>query len=800
MKQLFLLLFLAITLFSCTTQNRVFLRLPSSLKPISQNQASNFRPVQNAVHYHAIPFLRPLEGDFKSFHSNERGQLTYLEGTPHVPAFYNARSTESVAQAAYHYLNTIKEAMQIKNPKEEVVMLQNQTDNLGFVHLKMQQYFQGVKVYGGQIVLHGNGGQLNAFNGTYYPTPKLSNLSPSLTQASAINKVLSDIPKYVPYHQLSTLSRTLLHGYHGPFSELVIYHLNHQANQEMLCYHVTIMANALERWEYFVDAQNGNIVHQYKNMCSDGPGTAQATDLSGVSRNINTYSKSGTWFLIDASRSMFNLGQSTLPDNPVGAIWTIDAQNSGPSDIILHQNSSSNNRWNNPKAVSAHYHAGLTYEYYKNTFGRNSIDGNGGTITSVINVANDDGSGSNPPGELPLNPGQDYILSYDVNSSDPNTLYISNTGATDFTAISTTEMKRKVSIVDNGAVGLFIGEDNSMNTILLTSPYTEQAISPDYIWDNAAASKDGNRIAAITTDVDSTIYVYDYTLGWKRFHLYNPTFTPGITTDNVLYADAIEWDYSGNFLIYDAYNTLQNSNGDVVDYWDMNMVRVWNSAANTWGDGQIFKIFSNMPEGINVGNPCLSKNSPYILAFDYLDNNTGEMDVMAVNLETGDVGTLFANNPVLGFPNYSKADNQIVFDSHNQVGDEVVATLSLQSDKIHPTGTATALIDVAKWPVWYATGNRNLTDVKETGKASAFVSIYPNPVSGRMNVALETTKSENYRIEIYNLTGSKLLSMKGISVPPVTHQKVITKELYKGTYVVKITMGHRQFTKKMVKL
>lgn len=108
---------------------------------------------------------------------------------------------------------------------------------------------------------------------------------------------------------------------------------------------------------------------------------------------MNTYLKNGNYYLIDASRGMWAGG--TLPDDPKGAIWTVDAKNVSPENDnfnIFHV-TSSNNTWNAKGAVSAHYNGGIAYEYFKNTFGRNSINGSGGTIISVINVSENDGSG-----------------------------------------------------------------------------------------------------------------------------------------------------------------------------------------------------------------------------------------------------------------------------------------------------------------------------------------------------------------------------------------------------------------------
>jgi Zn-dependent metalloprotease len=39
--------------------------------------------------------------------------------------------------------------------------------------------------------------------------------------------------------------------------------------------------------------------------------------------------------------------------------------------------------------VSAHYNAGQAFEYFRNTFNRNSINGSGGNVISIINVTDE---------------------------------------------------------------------------------------------------------------------------------------------------------------------------------------------------------------------------------------------------------------------------------------------------------------------------------------------------------------------------------------------------------------------------
>lgn len=209
------------------------------------------------------------------------------------------------------------------------------------------------------------------------------------------------------------------------------------------------------------------------------------------------------------------------------------------------------------------------------------------------------------------------------------------------------------------------------------------------------------------------IFIIDLVSGDNRaFELYNPTTAEGVTTGTVLYPDALEWDYSGELLIYDALNALEGANGNMLEFWDVGVLQAWDNQSADFGDGTIFKLFANLPEGVSIGNPSFAKTSGNILAFDRYDGNTDDYEVFTVNVETGDVETVYANNK-LGFPNYSKDDDQLLFDSFNN-GDEVIGIISLGADKLTPIGNAQELIPDGKWGIWFTVGQRAiLSSAKE---------------------------------------------------------------------------------------
>ena len=93
-----------------------------------------------------------------------------------------------------------------------------------------------------------------------------------------------------------------------------------------------------------------------------------------------------------------------------------------------------------------------------------------------------------------MNPGQEYLLSYDTDNSDPATLYMTAVTGTNFTSLSTTVMKGKASVTDDGSAAVFVSGDSKIRYISLDPLKPETILSDDAFWDNVAISKDGNRL------------------------------------------------------------------------------------------------------------------------------------------------------------------------------------------------------------------------------------------------------------------------------------------------------------------
>ncbi len=307
--------------------------------------------------------------------------------------------------------------------------------------------------------------------------------------------------------------------------------------------------------------------------------------------------------------------------------------------------------------------------------------------------------------------GEDFMLIYNTDPDYSPTLYQYDLNET-LLPLTSTPMKGKVSVTDDGAYAVYVSEDGNARLLILDPDNPEEImLTEEGGWDNVAISKDGNRVALISTEVDASIYVIDIVNEadpYRQFVLYNPTTShDNSSAGGVQYADEIEFDLTGEYIIYDAYNELSSSIFESIGYWDIGFLKVWDNTNNKWGDGSISKLYGTLAENVSIGNPVFSKNSPDIIAFDYFDEVNEDYAVIGADLLTSDIDIIYLNN-TLGFPSFSRLDDVVTFTELDENNDEMVSAIYLEDNKISPSGDVIPLITMAKWPVFYSTGSRAL--------------------------------------------------------------------------------------------
>ncbi|MBC8754255.1 M4 family metallopeptidase [Kordia sp. YSTF-M3] len=280
-------------------------------------------------------------------------------------------------------------------------------DRTGMQHEKMQQYYNGIKVEFGTIIVHAKNNAVKSINGELYNALGV-NLSPTLSPQEAFEKAKA----YVGAQQYlwSNPAEAAAMNYSKPTGELVLLpEMNTYSGLLNLAYKFDIYATQpVSRGEVYVDAQNGQILfnnkiikHYYnegREMLNDPANlvarkTTTAPFVTGTantrysgSRSIETrLETSGLYTLNDDSRNVF----------------TRDAQNvvfGGGYVNNFAEFTDADNTWTLPgldnAALDAHWGAMQSYDFWLNVQGRDGIDGNGFPMRSYVHVANPQGGGS----------------------------------------------------------------------------------------------------------------------------------------------------------------------------------------------------------------------------------------------------------------------------------------------------------------------------------------------------------------------------------------------------------------------
>lgn len=407
-------------------------------------------------------------------------------------------------------------------------------------------------------------------------------------------------------------------------------------------------------------------------------------------------------------------------------------------------------------------------------------------------------SGGSYEDDLPTNPGQDFIL---VTGTNNQNLFILNDKAESLGQISSKKIISKPSVSDDGSEIIYVADDNHIYLISIDwsknpATFKEDRLSQTPDWRGAIISRDGIKVAGLLKSLENKIYVFAFLSSGvvsNSFELFNPTYTQGVVTGDVLYADAMEFDHSSEHIMYDAENEIKSNFGSAINYWDIGFIKVWNNSTNTFSLGGIEKLYSSLPNGVSVGNATFSKNSPYILAFDLLDGD--KTYVVAGNLETGNVNIIYENNTI-GYPNYSNKDDKLLFDNQGNTAVNL-GIANLKPSKVEINGAPSLFLAQRRWAVWFSNGKRPLSASEDVSVNDAFFTIIQNPIINELMI-----KANNLfdgRITVTNVTGSVFYSQ----VVQIGEGEVINVDASswnKGIYFVTFVQGENKRTTKVVKI
>jgi bacillolysin len=231
----------------------------------------------------------------------------------------------------------------------------------GRTHERMEQFFKGVRVRGGDVVRQVDGGLTLSIFGTIFPdvsldvTPKLS-----VQQAAAIVKRESGID--LPAARLPTL--------------LIL----PQDDGYRLVYTATaVTANGA--FEYFIDAASGAIVMTL-DAAQRQSAIGQGTGVLGDAKKMSVTSASGAFQAADLLRPPV-LRTYDMKEN---LARTLDILNGIAPLLTTDRATDTDNIWTDIAAVDAHAYAGYVYDYYFKRHARRGLDNNNVAILSMVHT------------------------------------------------------------------------------------------------------------------------------------------------------------------------------------------------------------------------------------------------------------------------------------------------------------------------------------------------------------------------------------------------------------------------------
>jgi len=306
--------------------------------------------------------------DFKAGLSVEDDFEVFMDAEDLSPSFITGFETDGTyddEEEIELFINGKKELFDLKGDLFDVI--ETEKDELNTTHYKVAQKMDSIPVYGAELFVHTNEkGKVYAINGNAVKNVEKANWNSKfkMNDKKAIAAGLTHLGLNGDVEYITE-----------PTAEKFIYPFE---GKNYPVYLVTLRYSkpTTAFYKIFVNAENGDIVDKF-NALTYSAATGTGIGYDGTTKNINLSLESGTYYLKDTTKA--------------AEIRTYDAgdRTSIPGTIV----SDSDNKFDSARqksAVDAHYFVGVTYDYFKNTHGRNSYDGAGAAVLTSVHYGNNE--------------------------------------------------------------------------------------------------------------------------------------------------------------------------------------------------------------------------------------------------------------------------------------------------------------------------------------------------------------------------------------------------------------------------
>jgi bacillolysin len=237
---------------------------------------------------------------------------------------------------------------------------------------RMQQYYQGVPVWGAEVVRDWDRGVPVSIFGDVSTQSDLDT-QPGITAEAAERLLLSRAASG------ATLLRPVT---------LVL--LLRDAGSPNLAY-TSVVASANQVFRVFVDARTGVELLRYSSIRKQAA-TGTGRGVVGDTKKMAVRLQGGVYLADDLLRPPV-LTTFDMRNNLIRALIVLSGAPLFVSDIAAD----SDNNWTDVSAVDAHAYIGWTYDYYFKRHGRRGLDNRDRPLISLINAVSQQGAISLPP-------------------------------------------------------------------------------------------------------------------------------------------------------------------------------------------------------------------------------------------------------------------------------------------------------------------------------------------------------------------------------------------------------------------
>ncbi|CAM3962922.1 MULTISPECIES: M4 family metallopeptidase [Flavobacterium] len=272
------------------------------------------------------------------------------------------------------------------------------TDRKGTTHQKFQQYYKGLKVEFGTVIVHSKKDKVFFINGELYNANDVS-IVPERTANECFQFAIKRVnaSSYLWENEM----QSKLMDYRKPEGELVLIP-NLKKGIVNLAYKYDIYAtNPISREEIYIDANTGEVLFLNKiikhanELISDSDiqkqreklenkilyATGSADTRYSGTKEIETTFDGINYVLKDQTRGF---GVHTFNCENTSSYQNVDfTDNDNNWSAAEYDNLAKDNG-----ALDAHWGAATTYDFWLNIFGRNSFDDNGARIRSYVHFGN----------------------------------------------------------------------------------------------------------------------------------------------------------------------------------------------------------------------------------------------------------------------------------------------------------------------------------------------------------------------------------------------------------------------------